>query len=280
MNETNLNWDDLRLFLAVARQGGLAAAAASTGKSPPTLGRRMLALERSTGAELFRRLPRGYELTDQGQALLTKAMAIESQCNALTPATGAGRKVLVKISAGAWMTKILCDRAGQILGADGDAALRFISADHILDIAHREAVIGIRNHRPEQIGLACRKVGRVRFAAYAVNESVGHWARVVGKTPSALWLAENTDPAASIEVTNPRSALDLARAGAARAVLPTFIGDTDPALMRVSSLIDELEHDQWLVTHHEDRFVPAVRRTVDRVFRLLRALHSGRGETG
>ena len=50
--------------------------------------------------------------------------------------------------------------------------------------------------------------------------------------------------------------------------------------MRVSSLIDELEHDQWLVTHHEDRFVPEVRRTIDRVFRLLRALYSGRGETG
>ncbi len=66
MNETNFDWDDLRLFLAVAREGGLAAASASTGKSPPTLGRRMLALERRLGLELFERLPRGYALTDQG----------------------------------------------------------------------------------------------------------------------------------------------------------------------------------------------------------------------
>ncbi|MBL4811132.1 MAG: LysR family transcriptional regulator, partial [Rhodobacteraceae bacterium] len=39
MNEMKFDWDDLRLFLAVAREGGLAAAAASTGKSAPTLGR-------------------------------------------------------------------------------------------------------------------------------------------------------------------------------------------------------------------------------------------------
>jgi DNA-binding transcriptional LysR family regulator len=45
MNETSFDWDDLRLFLAVAREGGLAAAAAITEKSAPTLGRRMLGLE-------------------------------------------------------------------------------------------------------------------------------------------------------------------------------------------------------------------------------------------
>jgi len=45
MNETKLNWDDLRLFVAVARAGGLASAEKTTGKSAPTLGRRMLALE-------------------------------------------------------------------------------------------------------------------------------------------------------------------------------------------------------------------------------------------
>ena len=63
MNETISNWDDLHLFLAVAREGGLSPAARLTGRSAATLGRRMLALERSMGRELFVRHERGYELT-------------------------------------------------------------------------------------------------------------------------------------------------------------------------------------------------------------------------
>ncbi len=47
------NWDDLRLFLHVAEQGGLAGAAEKTGVSAPTLGRRMLALERASGRALL-----------------------------------------------------------------------------------------------------------------------------------------------------------------------------------------------------------------------------------
>ncbi|WP_051337366.1 helix-turn-helix domain-containing protein [Leisingera daeponensis] len=103
MNETKLDWDDLRLFLAVAREGGLAAAAASTGKSPPTLGRRMLALERRLGHDLFRRLARGYELTKDGRALVGTAEALESRILSLT--TKAASSVpTVKISAGTWVT--------------------------------------------------------------------------------------------------------------------------------------------------------------------------------
>ena len=78
MNEKKMNWDDLKLFLAVARTGGLSAASHATGKSAPTLGRRMQALERATGEELFHRQARGYELTEQGNALLIKLTDLET----------------------------------------------------------------------------------------------------------------------------------------------------------------------------------------------------------
>ena len=64
------DWNDLRLFLAVAREGGLSPAARAAGSSPATLARRMLALERRLGRELFVRHERGYALTDGGRALL------------------------------------------------------------------------------------------------------------------------------------------------------------------------------------------------------------------
>lgn len=75
-----------------------------------------------------------------------------------------------------------------------------------------------------------------------------------------------------IEVTHPRSALDLVLAGIARAVLPTFVGDAEPSLQRISTIIEELDHDQWLVAHHEDRHLPVVRRTIDRTYEALEAI--------
>ena len=105
MNERNFDWDNLRLFLAVARAGGLGPAAEQTGKSAPTLGRRMLELERDLGSELFRRYPRGYALTEHGQALLEKAESIEARVLPVTESGLATAPPLVKISAGTWVTR-------------------------------------------------------------------------------------------------------------------------------------------------------------------------------
>lgn len=264
MNE--IDWDDLRLFLAVAKAGGLGPAEKLTGKSAPTLGRRMLKLERRLSRELFLRKPRGYDLTENGIELLAKIEGIESRVLDLA---NADARPLVKISAGTWVTHVLVGAADQIKGT-APVRLRFIAAEDIVDIGRREAVIGVRNHRPEGAGLACRKIGRVSFAAYAKDASISTWARVVSTTPSALWVRENSENGDVIEVTAPRNGLDLALAGIARAVLPTFIGNAHPELTAISDRIEELDHDQWMVTHHEDRFLPEVRRIIDRTYEVLR----------
>lgn len=272
MNETTSNWDDLRLFLSVARHAGLAGAARETGKSAATLGRRMLALEAATKSELFDRGPRGYTLTEAGAALMSDLAGIEAQIAPLSRAR-ADAAPLVKISAGSWMTARLCQHADQLIAPNAPVRLRFISADHNLDIAHREAVIGIRNTRPDQTGLACQRVGQIQFAVYATGDHVQTWAQVIGQTPSALWLREQTETASVIEVTTPRNALDLALAGTARAILPTFVGEAEPALARLGDPIAELTHDQWLVSHHEARFSRPVRETLTRLKTLLSSLH-------
>ncbi len=269
MDEIKFDWDDLRLFLAVAREGGLAGAVNLTGKSAPTLGRRMLALERRLNMELFERMPQGYSLTEQGHALLSRVAELEYRVLPIEAAAKSAKAPVIKISAGTWVTHLLCGQVDHLIGGD-EVTLRFISADHVLNIAHREAIIGVRNQRPEQAGLVCRRITRVRFAVYAANKDVKNWARVIGTTPSAQWLIENIADKPSIELTNARNALDLALAGMARAVLPTFIGDGQDRLMQVSPTIKELEHDQWLVLHQEDRFLPQVRRTIDRIYSVLR----------
>lgn len=268
MNETKFDWDDLRLFLSVARLGGLAAASDATGKSAPTLGRRMLALEHQLGQDLFERLPRGYELTEDGRRLLQTVIKLETDINPLIT-FGNGPKVRrVKISAGTWVTHLLSQHVAELLKIKS-IVVQFIAADHVLDIAHREVIIGIRNQRPTQISLAGRRTSKIQFAVYAANRKIETWARVMGKTPSAIWVRENVDGAPYVEVSHPRTALDMAIAGAVKVVLPTFIGDATVGLERVSKPIEELEHMQWLVTHHEERHAPEVRQVIDWIQNLL-----------
>lgn len=268
MGETSSRWDDLSLFLAVGRAGGLSPAAGVTGRSAATLGRRMHALERALGRELFIRHDRGYELTADGRAFLDELTEVEARIARLTRPTQDAAP-LVKISAGTWTTLALLDKLDDISGTPPDVRLRFVSAEAVLDIAKRQVLIGFRNRRPKDAGLAGRQLARVEFAPYARANAPKRWIKVIADTPSARWLEKSVGDDAVCEVTAPRNGLDLALAGKGIALLPTFIGDTQPMLQPVGNTIAALSHDQWLVTHQDDRHLPEIRRTLDRLCAAL-----------
>lgn len=267
--DENTGWDDLRLFLAVAREGGLSPAARATGSSAATLGRRMLALERSMGRELFVRHERGYELTADARKLVEELTGIEARITRVTAAPGGAERPLVKVSAGTWTTLALLEKLDDITGTPADIRLRFVSSEAMLDIARREVVIGFRNSRPTSDSLAGRRLSRVEFAAYARAGAPDRWIKVLVDTPSARWLDKMVGNDAVCEVNSPRNSLDLALAGKGMALLPTFIGDRQTELRQVGGAIAELAHDRWIVTHQDDRHLPEVRRTIDRLCRAL-----------
>lgn len=299
MNETTIDWDNWRLFMAVARARGLAGAARATGKSAPTLSRRMQLLEQQTGQELFQRRSKSFELTDAGAGLFERISAIESELHIFDgPRDGRG-KSLVKVSAGSWMTYGLCQHLELITRHAVDARVRFISAEAVLDISRRETTIGIRNSRPTQANLVCRKIGRVQFAVYATRRSTTNVIEVQQDTQSATWaraariaseksgVASGTPGDVVFEVTSPRNALDIACTGKAAVVLPTFVGDQVSRLKRVAPPIPELAHDQWLVTHPAEQYHAQVRKVIDGLYRAAKALHrvredhrSSRGRRG
>lgn len=267
MSEIPFNWDDLRLFLAVARHGGLAGAATETEKSAPTLGRKILALERQLGKDLFERSSRGYKLTDDGQTLFSMAVEIEDRIQPIASLNADTARPSVKVSAGTWVTHHLCQYVNDLTAQQ--LRVQFIAANQALNIAHREAAIGIRNERPTQTHLAAQPLNQIQFSTYATNPDIKTWIRVVGTTPSAQWVQHHIGNSYSLEVTDPRNALDIILAGTARGVLPTFIGDNQSQLTRVSETIDDLQHQQWLVTHHDDRHREDVRQVIDWVRDVL-----------
>ena len=264
-----VRWDDLAAFLAVAKSGGLAAGAREMNSSAPTMGRRMQALERALGRELFIRHSHGYELTEAGQGLLSEVDEVAGRIDRILAPVDGGALPLVKLSAGSWTTLVLAQHFDQIAGTPVDVQLRFVASEAVLSIAHRQAYIGIRNRRPSETGLAGRKLAKVEFAIYAMSEKLTEWITVDTDTPSAKWGRARAGAEQLHEVNHPRIALDLALQGAGRVVLPSFIGDMEPKLKRLSNPIDELTHEAWLVVHDDDRHLPEVRRVIERVAKLL-----------
>src|SRR5690606_12524930 len=88
MNANADNWDDLRVFLAVARAGSLSGAARSLGVNHSTVFRRIGAFELALEVRLFDRLPGGYVLTAAGEEMRESALRVEAEIAAL------GRKVV------------------------------------------------------------------------------------------------------------------------------------------------------------------------------------------
>src|SRR6478672_3135641 len=77
--EAAMDWGDVRVFLAIAREGTLAAAARRLGQSQPTMGRRLRALEQALGQTLFQRTAEGFVPTEEGAAVLGHAERMEEE---------------------------------------------------------------------------------------------------------------------------------------------------------------------------------------------------------
>ncbi|RVV99376.1 LysR family transcriptional regulator [Mesobaculum littorinae] len=271
--------DDIELFLAVADGGGLSAAARATGLSVPTLSRRMAELERRTGRRLFHRGPRGYALSAEGRALLNEASDLRGPAQRLRRWIAApGTPVRVRITAGLWTSRHLARCIGSHWTPDAGWLPEFVAANHRVDIARREADIGVRNARPDQPWLAGRRTVAVRYAVYGTGERVAGYvglADEVPTTPSDRWLRATEGARIVTTASDARLALDMALAGVGRIVMPTFAGDAEAGLARLSDPIDEITHDEWLVSHHDGRHDPPVRAALDVVHEILTS--PGRG---
>lgn len=271
----NVSWDDLRLFIGVARGGGLSAAAAEAGLSPATVGRRMLALEEAVGRPLFVRRQTGYALTPDGQALYRRAQAMEAAARPVEAWLAAeGSHPVVRISAGSWTANFFAENFSRLWTAQDNFRIAFKTTEARLDLAHREAEIGIRNRIPDSPNLAARRTVEVAFAPFrARNHPPGDgWVAIApedASTRSARWVNAQAGIAIMAWANTPRTLYDLVRAGVGKTVLPCFAGDRDPLLERAGPEIAELREHQWIVMHNDDRHRPEVRAVIERIARLV-----------
>ncbi|QEW22598.1 DNA-binding transcriptional regulator IlvY [Marinibacterium anthonyi] len=272
----DLSWDDLQIFLHVAETGGLSAAARATGLSAPTIGRRMLALEQQTGQQLFVRAQTGYTLTATGAALHQRVRAMRAAAQPvqalLSPAT---ETPWIRLSAGTATANFIADNHARLIRPGDDFRLNFVTSEAVLDVAHREIDLGIRNRPAETGNVATLRLGRLAHAPYrsqGAGPDLTSWVAMDpahARHPAAHWVHRQNLSIRAFAGTV-ATVQDLVRAGVGIGVIPCLVGDRDPSLTRAGPLIDELEEVQYLVMHADDRHRPPIRRLIDRIRHLYR----------
>jgi DNA-binding transcriptional LysR family regulator len=171
MAQRPLQWDELRTFVEVARDGSLSAAARRLGLTQPTVGRHIDALEASLGLALFTRSPRGLMPTPGALALVPHVEAMAAAAASLARAASgeaASERGAVRVTAS---DVIGCEVLPPIFAAfraeHPGIAVELALTNRTEDLSRRDADIAVRMVRPTQSGLLARRIGVSRIGLYA-----------------------------------------------------------------------------------------------------------------
>jgi DNA-binding transcriptional LysR family regulator len=281
------NWDDLRVFLTLAREGNLTAAAKRLDVSHPTVARRTKALEDAIGARLFDRLPDRYMLTPAGEELLADAQSMEQASDSLhrriAGLTDTARGS-VRISAGEAMTAFLARNLPKL--RRNLQCIEFeLGASHMLaNLSRREADLMIREQIPDLASIVARKLGRAAYAVYGnIDLKIEGAGRDVLRRqtwigfdedhdymPGQAWVRDLLGGAwPSVRVNNWLVLHEAVHGGAGLAVMPCYVGDSDHHLQRIGPILKDVSADQYLLVHRDLRELPRVRAVMDALIDLF-----------
>ncbi len=280
---SEVDWSDLQLFFHVAAEGGLAGAAAITGISAPTIGRRMLALERAMGRTLFVRSQQGYRLAPDGMVLFEHVQTIRRTTADITRWHGdAFALPIVSITGDIWLMGFVAENSSALRGPTDSFRLCCKHFPAGEDLTYRHGMIGLFHSAPKTGNVAVRKSVTVAYAVYRAADLAFEadlpWVSIgteVAVSDAEKWVFRNHEPQIHTWTNAPAVLARLIASGAGRGVLPTFVGDAMPTLVREGEPIEALAHPLWLAVNDDDRHRPEMRLALDRLASLFKQ-HEGR----
>jgi DNA-binding transcriptional LysR family regulator len=167
------HWDDLKVFLAIAREGSLVRAARALGQTQPTMGRRLQALEKTVGRKLLQRTAEGFVLTDDGAAVLSHAERMEEEARAFERRL-AGRgelEGLVRVSSSEWFAShVLAPIFARLQHTQPRLAVELVTDTRLLSLERREADLVFRFRRFEEANTVQKRVLHVAYEVYASRD--------------------------------------------------------------------------------------------------------------
>lgn len=273
-----MNWDDVRYFLAVARDGSVRAAAESLRVNHSTVLRRISQLEQGLGAQLFEKLPSGYQLTDVGEEICELAEQMDATSTLLeTRVFGRDQNLSGSLRvtlAPSLVTDLLLPDLAEFSERHPEIQLEILTSHETLNLTNRQADVALRlvydrSTLPEHLfGIRLQDVFRGVYVARGLLDRTKH--RTAG---SLKWILKTEDGAppdwaqnvlaadwdCAVKVTDLQIQVAAAKAEMGTAILPCFIGDADPDLVRVPDVGIRYYGTLWLLTHGETRRTKRVR---------------------
>jgi DNA-binding transcriptional LysR family regulator len=273
------NWDDLRVFLAVARAQRIAPAARTLGVDVTTVNRRLARLSAAMGGALFETLGGERRLSETGHTLLIQAETIEAAILSATESEG-GRSGIaghVRLSiAEGLATHVVAPGVARFRAAHPQLRLDLITASGFLNPSKREADIAVMLARPRNRQLRAARLADYRLQLYAAQAyldehgvpgdaaALGEHA-LIGYVPEHIhaveldYLSEIHDGlVARARSTSINVQHAMIRTGAGIGILPDFIARRDGRLVEVLPGAVALGRTFWLVTHEDTHATPRI----------------------
>ncbi|MGV2051702.1 LysR family transcriptional regulator [Agrobacterium sp. 22-209-1] len=279
-----MNWDDVRLFLSVARSGQFLSAARKLGVNHATLSRRISALEAAIGTQLFLRSTNGCELTEEGQRLLAGAERMETemlnaQANLGRVDTAVAGTVRIGAPDGLGVS-FLAPRLGRLTARYPDLKIQLVPVPRSFSLSQREADIAITIERPEQGRLMFSKLTDYSLGLYASADYLDDYGtpddvealkrhRRIGYvedlifSPSLNFTGEiMRDWDAAFEISSATGQTEAVRSGAGIGILHNYIAGQYPELLRIMPQLT-ISRSYWTAYHESARQLVRVRTVVD-----------------
>lgn len=237
-------WDDARVFLAVARRGTLSSAATALNLGVATLSRRIERLELALKIPLFVRQQSGYQLTEDGAALIEKAEALEVAAHAFASGAEQYRQITGKVrlaTAENLATGLILPALPEFYHAYPQLAVEVVTDTTTVNLHRRDADLAVRMVRPERGNVSLRRLGTLGYGLYCSAAYAGKrnpvpdrasydqddfiaWTDMQSHLPAAQWverILQGRTP--KLITTSIATQVVAAQAGLGLAVLPHFL---------------------------------------------------------
>ena len=287
-----LDWDDLRIFLAVARSGSFVASGRRLGLNHTTLARRLTALERSYGTRLLDRSPRGVQPTKAGLDLIEHAERIEEEVLA------AGRRVegqdgdisgVVRLATPeAFGTYFIAPRVHRLHARHPQVELELAPESRAVNLSKREADIAVSLHRPDHGRLQAARLVDYRIGLFASEDLLARTGPIetlaeLRSQPFISYIEEmidlpelrNLDQSLSrrcvFRSSSVTAQMEAVISGLGFGLLHCFAVNPRMRLVRVLPEVVEVVRSYWMIVHTDLARVPRIRAVADFVAQQARS---------
>lgn len=287
----DINWDDLRYFLAAAESGSLSAAAKLLHSNQPTVGRHIDALEVALGLKLFQRHKKGLTLTHECAWVLEQSQLMQSGVqNIQRMIEGDFQKLQGSVRLAlpeGLCNELLIPRLDSFYRQYPNLRLILNVSSRTANLTRGEADIAVRLFRPKEADLVARQLTRMEMGLYVSpeylqthdrpeNASDLLWHRIISygdelaDLPENIWLLDHATPGNRVlQSDSTTSRLRATVCGLGISIQPCILADANPNLVRILEHASLPAHEVWITYHRDLRHILRIRVAVDFLITLL-----------